>query len=360
MNSVLNAGFTGTAYWESKMKTYLRRLRCTAFGKPILNRMMCVAVLIISSCSGGRAATESGDWEKKVSELNWVAYFPTNADPRRGVEPSRVSIEADLVLLRKAKFTGLVTYGSSGIIGRELPAIAEAAGFRGLIVGVWDPKSAEEIATAKAAAKSMIVLGYCVGNEGLPGRYSMNELSASIQDLRETTGKPVTTAEQIEDYDNPELLRLGDWVFPTVHPYFHRQLDPGNAVRWTANAYARLKGKSDRFVLFKEVGLPTAGDPKENLTETNQDTYYAELAKTPVRFVYFEAFDLPWKNHLPVEPHWGLFRSDRSPKALGQRLIGKAVSATTSGPSPHTSGTIIRLRRCQFGKEPLCAERLHG
>src|SRR5205823_9481233 len=43
--------------------------------------------------------------------------------------------------------------------------------------------------------------------------------------------------------------------------------------------------------------------------------------QTDVRFVYFEAFDQPWKTHLPVEPHWGIFRSDRTPKVLASRLM---------------------------------------
>ena len=31
-------------------------------------------------------------------------------------------------------------------------------------------------------------------------------------------------------------------------------------------------------------------------------------------FSYFEAFDQPWKNTMPVEPYWGLFDKDRQPK----------------------------------------------
>ncbi|MCP4424487.1 MAG: glycosyl hydrolase, partial [Chloroflexi bacterium] len=30
--------------------------------------------------------------------------------------------------------------------------------------------------------------------------------------------------------------------------------------------------------------------------------------------VYFEAFDQPWKDTQPIEPHWGLFYNDRLPK----------------------------------------------
>jgi exo-beta-1,3-glucanase (GH17 family) len=177
---------------------------------------------------------------------------------------------------------------------------------------------------AKAAKNSAIVMGYCVGNEGLNGRYGMGGLSSAMQALRDATGKPVTTSEQFEHYSNADLARAGDWIFPTVHPYFHHVLEPNAAARWTVDAYAELSHKTDLFVLFKEVGLPTAGAPGENLCERNQDAYYAALAKTPVRFVYFEGFDQLWKTNPPVEPHWGIFRADRSPKALGQRLMATA------------------------------------
>lgn len=267
-------------------------------------------------------------WVEKVSSIIWVAYSPPEADPYKGVEASLDSIREDLTVLRRAEFTGLVTYSSSGILGYGLPTLAQSQGFQGLIMGIWDPFNQEEIAAAKAAAGLSIVFGFCVGNEGLQKRYEMPALSTVIQDLRETTGKPVTTTEEIDDYSDEDLLQLGDWVFPNAHPYFHNQLDPDAAVRWTQAAYEDFKRRTDRFVMFKEVGLPTAGDPEGRLSETAQEQYYHELAKTDVRFVYFEAFDQPWKTLLPIEPHWGIFHSDRVPKLLGWRLMGEEPPPT--------------------------------
>jgi len=99
-------------------------------------------------------------------EIVWVAYSPPKGDPSRGVEPTTESIREDLVTLKAAGFTGLVTYGSSGVLGRELPEVAKATGFKGVIVGIWDPSNPYEIAAAKKAAQFPIVLGFCVGNEG--------------------------------------------------------------------------------------------------------------------------------------------------------------------------------------------------
>lgn len=116
---------------------------------------------------------------------------------------------------------------------------------------------------------------------------------------------------------NPQV---GDWVCPNAHAYFQNITDPQLAVRWTVERYQEIASKTSKPVLFKEVGLPTAGNAK--LSEQKQAEYYRLLQQTDVRFVYFEAYDQPWKDHLPIEPHWGLFRSssDRSPKPVIQYI----------------------------------------
>ena len=262
-------------------------------------------------------------WIEKVSDIVWVAYSPSSSNPNIGATPDEII--ADLAVLRDAGFNGLVTYGSAGTMGRELPALAQGAGFEGMIMGIWDPDSQEEYDAAINAAQNNIVLGYCIGNEGFnrPRRYDMSKLSASIQKLREATGKPVTTTEEIDDYYHEEILQLGDWIFPNAHPYFHNQLEPEPALRWTKRVYDDLKNRTDRFVWLKEVGLPTEGAKDEKLSEEAQKQYFVELAKTDVNFVYFEAFDQPWRTSLPIEAHWGIFNSDRTPKLLGWQLMGK-------------------------------------
>jgi hypothetical protein len=96
-------------------------------------------------------------------------------------------------------------------------------------------------------------------------------------------------------------------------------------------------------VLFKEVGLPTSGVP--GLSEANHDLYYRELAKTDVRFVYFEGFDRPSKGNSSVEPYWGIFDARRKPKLLGWNLMGyraftsEGVYDGTITECPNAAGT---------------------
>ncbi|MEW6403684.1 MAG: hypothetical protein AB1649_17960, partial [Chloroflexota bacterium] len=260
------------------------------------------------------------EWTQAVDQIRWVAYSSPNPNPEGGFyQPTSEVIHQDLLVLKKAGFTGLVTYSSFGVMGNEFITVAESLGFDGIIMGVWDPTNKGELKNAKnAALSSSIVLGYSIGNEGFDtrrDRYTIMELCSAIASLRAATGKPVTTSEEIDDfYRRPELYLVGDWYFPNVHPYWHFTKYPEAAVEWQVEQFERFSRGTDRFVLFKEVGLPTDG--AFGLSETSHDLYYRGLAKTDVRFVYFEAFDQPSKTHASVEPHWGLFRSTRRPCRL--------------------------------------------
>lgn len=265
------------------------------------------------------------EWIQQVTAIKWVAYSSPNANQKPGFyQPTTETIYQDLLTLKKAGFTGLVTYGSIGIMGKQFLMIAQSLGYEGIIMGIWAPDSEVELKNAKNASGLPIVLGYNIGNEGLSGlsdRYSVSDLCLAISDLRASTGKPVATSEAIDTYyRRPDLLSVGDWVFVISHSYWHSTKYPEAAIQWEAGQYSALREKTDHFVFFKEVGLPTAG--AYGLSEANQDLYYRGLAETNVQFAYFEGFDQPSKAHAAVEPHWGIFHADHSPKLLGWNLMG--------------------------------------
>ena len=229
--------------------------------------------------------------------------------------PDTEEIVEDLRVLYEAEFRGIVTYGAGGVLS-EIPRLAREVGFEGVVMGIWTPGDPEE--TEAAIQATSYVDGYVVGNEGLFfDRYDFEALERAVSELRVETGKPVTTSEVLSLYYTEEkLLRLGDWVFPNAHPYWQGITDPSDAVIWTQDTFDSLKTKADDIpVVLKEVGLPTAGAPR--LSEYQQAEYYARLRDKPVNFVYFEAFDQPWKTEDGIGPHWGLFHSDRSPKVAG-------------------------------------------
>jgi exo-beta-1,3-glucanase (GH17 family) len=215
----------------------------------------------------------------------------------------------------------------------DIPGLARKAGFEGMIVGVWDPTNEKEMLTAESTGKNPIVVGYTVGNEGLDVRYNLETLVSAMDRMRQATGKPVTTTEQINDYyENSPLWTISDWVFPNAHPYFSGNRDPEEAVRWTVKVFNNLNPVSDKPLIFKEVGLPTDGDL--DVSESRQAEYYKFLRKSNISFVIFEAFDAPWK-HISSpnsdgtypwpdpEPHWGIFTSDRIPKEAATNICHK-------------------------------------
>jgi len=252
------------------------------------------------------------DLHEKFQTVSWVAYTPTHYDPEKGLMPALEEIRKDLDLLYETGFRGIVTYGASDVLS-EIPRLAREAGFEAVVMGIYVPGDLQE--TEAAVAAVLYVDGYVVGNEGLFfDRYDFQTLEKAVTELRKKSCRPVTTTEVLQLYYTDEnLLRLGDWVFPNAHPYGQDITDPIEAVTWTQDTFDSLNARAgDIPVILKEVGLPTAGAPR--LSEYQQAEYYARLRDSQVDYVYFEAFDQPWKTEDGIGPHWGLFQSDRSPK----------------------------------------------
>ncbi|MBK9120548.1 MAG: hypothetical protein IPM18_13260 [Phycisphaerales bacterium] len=274
-----------------------------------------------------QTARVTQDWQQRVTALAWICYNPTHSNPQENSYADTPEVRADLTILRKGGFSGLITYGCKPERLREIIPLAAAAGFRGVILGVWDPLDEEELAHARALGAHELVLGVCVGNEGLGQRYSFEQLVVAMDRLRSAIHKPVTTTEEIGDYVEARVLHVGDWVFPNAHPVYHHCSTVEAAVRWTRGAYEDLQRRADRFVWLKEVGWPTAGGA--TYTPAAQREYYEQLATYPLVFAYFEAFDQTWKEWRAFEPHFGLYDAGRVAKPL-------AAAFQANGPPPQT------------------------
>jgi exo-beta-1,3-glucanase (GH17 family) len=230
-------------------------------------------------------------------------------------------VREDLTLLRATGFRGLVTYGAADVLAR-VPEFAREAGFDGMIVmGVWDPKSGDELHSALAQAK--FVDGFSVGNEGLGERYTREELAAAMTQLRRRTGKPVTTSERLERYLDGAtadwLIEHSDWIFPIAQPYWYGHRDPVGASRWVVTHYDYLTATSAKRVILKEVGFPSAGD--SCCDEQGQSELFERTSAAGIDFFFFEAFDQPFKAGHAVEGHWGLYRANGSAKRVIDRLM---------------------------------------
>ena len=265
----------------------------------------------------------------ELYRTRWVCYAPTGYDPEvvPPITPSLDSIVADLKVLQKAGASGIITYTAS------VPDIVTGAASLGLkvLLGVWDPGSKTELASAVEEAKSTAVLGTIVGNEGLTfRRYDVNVLRRAMAYMKQETGKPVSTTEIIQAYfTRPELAEMSDYLAVNAHPFFNGRRDPRAGVEWSIKSYEALVKRFPRLpVLFKETGLPTCC--AEGLSEDNQLQFYESLSRSVVQFAIFEAFDMEFKRkHAETEANWGVFHADRTPKpaatVIGSRLVQRAV-----------------------------------
>ena len=259
-----------------KKKTFLENKLPSILTKFSKKRYMLVALLaalvvlsgvivfslVLSLQNQGFSSARSVFYQK-LSALCWVSYAPTHFNPKKGLYPSKETIREDLKVLYNSGFRGIVTYGSEKSL-KNIPKIAKEEGFSGIIMGVWDPASPEEFKNALDAVK--YVDGYTIGHIGLNDRYSLVELKQSMKILRKNTKKPVSTTERIGEYfqEKNQLLRLGDWLFPDVSLYWEEERKPKEAYNWLVEQYLKLTSKTDKPVLLKTVGFPSAGGPQMN------------------------------------------------------------------------------------------------
>lgn len=272
-------------------------------------------------------ASSAGNLGAVLKTTHWIAYAPTHYYPGESppVLPSFEDVLADLTVLRQAGFDGLITYGVDMI---RIPEAARRAGFRNVILGIWDPtnKSERENVLRATSEYKKLVVGVIIGNEGLSaGRYSVEHLCAAMAEIRSAIAKPVSTTEPVDwFFGEPRLSECSDFLTVNAHPYFSNRRNPTDAVRWTLDAWQALSQRYPKKpMIFKEVGLPTTG--RDGLTEEVQKEYFLRLARTSVIFAYFEAFDAtPRFKDGAVEQSWGLWRADRTPKEIVWALPWRA------------------------------------
>lgn len=276
------------------------------------------ATLLLPSAG---AANDPAELARVIRSTHWISYAPTHYYPSESppVLPSAEDLRSDLQVVRNAGFDGVITYGADVEL---IPEVAQSLGFRHLMLGIWDPLSARERASVVKAIHDhgSLIFAIVVGNEGLTsGRYDLDTLCASMDQIQRDTGKPVTTTETLDwILSEPRIAECSSFLSVNAHPFFSGKKFPDQAVQWTVQAWDAVRARyPQKLVLFKEVGLPSAGDSE--LSEEAQKEYYLVLAKTPVSFSYFEAFDATsrFKRGL-IEESWGLWKADRTPK----RIVG--------------------------------------
>lgn len=249
-----------------------------------------------------------------------------------------MSVRADLTVLR-TRFDALLTYDAIHGAQRIAP-IAAALHFRALIVGVWNPLDAQELAAATQTAGQypQLVAGLSLGNETLFSHRAGALASALAALHAKLPALPLSTTEPFHIFEaapGAALLPQLDFLLVNVHPVFQpwfRTATDATAAQFVVNVADQLAHEYCGPILIKETGVPTAPANK-GYSEARQASFYKELRTRlpPGRaraFAYFAAFDAPWRAQdvtgvpgpHPEEAYWGLYDGARRGKPAVDQL----------------------------------------
>lgn len=165
---------------------------------------------------------------------------------------------------------------------------------------------------------------------------SMDKVIEYIRQVRSAIPQPVTVNDDYNFWNKPHAKQVADEIdFIGLHAYaFWNNKTLDEAMSWTREIHDDIqKLYPEHPVVYSETGWPTSrvyddsyegsliGKAGEEQQKVFFDQYNAWVDENRVISLYFSAFDEKWKGgfdgDMPMskaEKHWGVYRSDRSPK----------------------------------------------
>lgn len=211
----------------------------------------------------------------------------------------------------------------------------------GLVLEVFPEKRAAnrgeiESAIRLAAEYPGIIVSLCVGNETQvfwSGHRCPPELLIdAVREVRTRTTVPVTVADDYNFWNKPEsavVAREIDFLTTHLHPMWNG-IQSSDALGWVQKTLEDLQRVHPNHTLvIGETGWATRkhsegeqarliqGIPGEDQQKDFYEALTGWVRSARIPTFFFEAFDENWKggDHPDeVEKHWGLFRTDRTPK----------------------------------------------
>ena len=208
-----------------------------------------------------------------------------------------------------------------------------------------EAENREQIDGAIALANDFpeIVIAVNVGNEIFVdwSWHRIDDMDGVIDYIREVRARveqPVTVNDDYNFWNKDHARRIADEVdFIGLHAYaFWNNKTLDVAMEWTVSIYEDIQSRfPDHLIAYCETGWPTQriygdgsyeggliGKAGEAEQKVFFEQYDAWVEENRVVSLYFEAFDEQWKGGFDgenpldkAEKHWGLYRSDRTPKA---------------------------------------------
>jgi exo-beta-1,3-glucanase (GH17 family) len=276
---------------------------------------------------------------------NAICYGPHRDGQRPGGEsPTDEQLAEDLAILQQ-HWRVVRIFGSSGFAERFLQITREQNSPVRVVLGIWigaedaeDNRREIEAGIRLANEFEDLVMAVVVGNDTQvhwsTHKMPVEDLIATVREVRSAVRQPVTTADDYDYWIMPESRQVAneiDFLLLHAHPMWNgQQLEDGLA--WLERALEEIREiHPGRTIVVGETGWATRMHPdgkraeliKGTPGEEEQKVFYEQVrawaTETRMPVFWFQAFDEKWKGGShpdEVEKHWGLYRSDRTPKAV--------------------------------------------
>ena len=309
-----------------------------------INTFLIIGFMLWEQIAGPKLSSQfidQGKLEILIRSERWITYDPRQFNPYTSSMLDRDIIDKELLLIKNSGFTGIITFSSAEDF-MLIPEIAKEHDLK-VIMGVWDPANQKEV--KQAISVKDFVDAYCVGHNGVGTRYSFDQLTQTINFLRFRTRLPVSTTEKIGQYiSNPNLLEIGDWIFPDAHVSIQQKDATGNneysadAIRDSmetismARTISSMKERKGKPILLKMVTYPMSGVTNASLEEQSNffiailDGRRNSIPDMPldVSISIHSAFDTPWKTGWPFydwDIYTGLLNETGTPRPAIKEII---------------------------------------
>lgn len=286
--------------------------------------MVLFALLAMAAWAQLNRSVNAPDWPGQVTGLAFSPY-QKGQDNTGNTQPSVAQIDADLALL--AGTTRAVRTYTTDDVFAEIPRLAARHGVD-VTVGAWldgrHDKNLWEIDRAITLARQSNVTRVLIGNEVLlREELTVEQLTAYLDQTRQATAKPVSTAETAATwFQHPELAEHVDFIAVHILPYWEG-IGVEQAVDYTVATLARLQARfPDKPVVIAEVGWPSEGRTRFDAVASpaNQALFLRQFldlaAGEGYDYFLMEAFDQPWKrqDEGSVGAYWGIYDVERQAK----------------------------------------------
>lgn len=342
----------------------MTRFAGSCFAALAVTRRMLVVSLVIAAA--GCAAAPAGPDDSFTAEPTivkrafaprldgrWIGNGISYGAYRDGEAPGSLTSKAHIledlrIIVRRWNFIRL--YAADRQSRRILEVIREHGVPVRVMLGAW-VSSRQTAAQNEAEILGLIelanefreiVIAVNVGNEifvdwSAHRIADMDTVIGWIRRVRAAVSQPVTVSDDYNFWNTPEAGRIAARVdFIGLHAYaFWNNKTLAEAMHWTTATYRAIAARyPGHVVVFAETGWPTsrvygdgsyeggligrAGEKEQARFFTEYDSW---VDTNRINSLYFEAFDERWKGGFDgvdpfakAEKHWGLYRSDRTPK----------------------------------------------